>query len=120
MRDFLRLISRDTALIFYGLVFAAFAFTSCAFVQKVRESDAPTCAEVQEHLTTVGCFDSLTCKEIVNKVIKDRIMSVIPMGVPFSDGCDLALKTGVIPVDCAMAADDLGDLMDCVDKLPQI
>lgn len=103
-----------------GLVLTlSFILVSCAFVQKVQESDAPTCAEVQEHLTTVGCFDSLVCKRTIDKIIKDAIIPSISKGVPFSEGCDLALKTDLLPVDCVMDAEDYGDLKACIDELPE-
>lgn len=88
--------------------------TSCALTQRLADNSSPTCDEVKEHLTSIGCFADDFCNDLVHQIIEEKITPSIPDGIPFALGCDMVISTGILPVDCVMAANDYDNVVTCI------
>lgn len=98
-----------------GLTFA-FLVLGCGSAKFTFTPDlaAPKCDAVEAHLVEVGCFHDDRCTGFVKDIVREQITSRIPEGVDFKPYCDIALMTGLLPVDCVMKAVDVQEILKCV------
>jgi hypothetical protein len=74
---------------------------------------APTCDAVKAHLVDIGCMQVPMCATAVNAAVEQYITARLPKDVDFSVYCDIALVTGILPVDCVMEAQTPQAVLDC-------
>jgi len=81
--------------------------------QYMPDPGAPTCKEIQAHVTEVGCFDTAVCSDYVETIKREFVYSKLPEGVPFDTFCDFAVSK--MPTDCVMQAQDPAAIVQCVE-----
>lgn len=91
-----------------------FLFLGCGGAKITPDLAAPKCDAVEAHLVEVGCFNNEQCASFVREIVKEHITSRMPDRVAFEPYCDIALMTGLLPVDCVMKAVDVTGILKCV------
>lgn len=91
-----------------------FVFFGCGSAKITPDLAAPKCDAVEAHLVEVGCFNNEQCASFVREIVREHITSRMPDGVEFEPYCDIALMTGLLPVDCVMKAVDVPGILKCV------
>ncbi len=95
-------------------IFLVIILLGCATVDTKPLLAVSTCDSVENHLTEVGCFSDSECMEFVQKIVKEKITNRMPDIVEFETYCDIALMTGLLPVDCVMKATDIPNILKCI------
>ena len=93
-----------------------FVFLGCSGAKFTFTPDlaAPKCDAVEAHLVEVGCFNDEKCAGFMKQIVEEHITSRMPEGVDFEPYCDIALMSGLLPVDCVMKAVDVPGILKCV------
>jgi hypothetical protein len=87
----------------------------CGAIQIEPHETAATCEQLQEHLVEVGCFYNEKCHWMVQELVEENISTRIPESVDFDIYCDIALMTGLLPVDCLMEATTIAGVRACIE-----
>lgn len=91
-----------------------FFFLGCGSAKITPDFAAPKCDAVEAHLVEVGCFNNEQCASLIQEIVRDQITNRMPDGADFKPYCDIALATGLLPVDCVMQAIDVPGILSCV------
>jgi hypothetical protein len=91
-----------------------FVFLGCSGARITPDLAAPKCDAVEAHLVEVGCFNDEQCASFVREIVREQITNRMPDEVKFKAYCDIALMSGLLPVDCVMKAVDVPGILKCV------
>jgi hypothetical protein len=103
------------AVIAIGIFLFVISLFGCGAIQIEPHETAATCERLQEHLVEVGCFYNEKCHWMVQEIVEKNISTRIPESVDFDVYCDIALMSGLLPLDCLMEATTIAGVRACVE-----
>jgi len=104
------------AVIAIGIFLLIILFFGCgASVHIEPYETAATCEQLQEHLVEVGCFYNEKCHWMIQEIVEENISIRIPESVDFDAYCDIALMSGLLPIDCLMEATTIAGVRACIE-----
>jgi hypothetical protein len=103
------------AIIAIGIFLLVIFMFGCGAIKIEPHETAATCEQLQEHLVEVGCFYNEKCHWMVQEIVEENILTRIPESVDFDIYCDIALMSGLLPVDCMMEATTIAGVRACIE-----
>jgi hypothetical protein len=104
-----------SAIIVIGIFLLVISLFGCGAIQIEPHETVATCEKLQEHLVEVGCFYNEKCYWMVQEIVEKNISTRIPESVDFDIYCDIALMSGLLPVDCLMEATTIAGVRACIE-----
>jgi hypothetical protein len=103
------------AVVAVGIFILVISLFGCGAIQIEPHETAATCEQLQEHLVEVGCFYNEKCHWMVQEIVEKNISTRIPESIDFDVYCDIALMSGLLPVDCLMKATTIAGVRACIE-----